>query len=184
MSQKTPSDKRAAKKAVVLNAGKKNRTPLFIALAGLVLAAGAVFYYLSASGHRTTLSASLSSPKPAGSLVSFPAATFGDGKARHFEHRDGDTTVRYFVLKSTDGVIRAAFDACDVCWPAGRGYVQEGDRMICRNCGQRFSSDRVNEVQGGCNPAPLARKMENGQVVIRIADILEGKRYFNFSGKA
>jgi uncharacterized membrane protein len=35
-------------------------------------------------------------------------------------------------------------------------------------------------VQGGCNPAPLKRTIENGNLVIRINDILDGKQYFNF----
>jgi uncharacterized membrane protein len=79
-------------------------------------------------------------------------------------------------------VIRAAYDACDVCWPAGKGYYQDGDDMVCRNCGRRFASVLLNEVQGGCNPAPLTRHVDNGQVVIRIEDILAGKRYFDFKG--
>ncbi|MEJ2476339.1 MAG: DUF2318 domain-containing protein, partial [Desulfobacterales bacterium] len=92
--------------------------------------------------------------------------------------------IRYFILKSSDGVIRAAFDACDVCWPAGKGYYQDGDVMVCRNCGRRFASVLVNEVQGGCNPAPLKRSLQGERVVIRAQDILEGKQYFDFTGKA
>jgi uncharacterized membrane protein len=118
------------------------------------------------------------------SQVSLPATLFEDGKARHFEHVAGDFKIKYFVLKSSDGIIRAAFDACDVCWPAGKGYYQEGDYMVCRNCGRRFASVLVNEVKGGCNPAPLNRKVENGKVIIEVKDILDGRQYFNFSGKA
>jgi uncharacterized membrane protein len=115
--------------------------------------------------------------------VRFSMAQFDDGQARHFEHEVGDLTVRYFVLKSSDGVVRAAFDACDVCWPAGRGYVQEGDVMVCRNCGRRFASVRINEVKGGCNPAPLQRAIDGDQLVIRIADIEAGKGYFDLKQK-
>lgn len=117
--------------------------------------------------------------------VQYATALFSDGKARHYEHRATDKiTVRYFILKSSDGVIRAAFDACDVCWPAGKGYYQEGDHMVCRNCGRRFASVLVNEVQGGCNPAPLKRAIQGDQLVIELKDLLEGQRYFNFSEKA
>jgi len=52
--------------------------------------------------------------------------------------------------------------------------------MVCRNCGRKFASVLVNVVQGGCNPAPLKRKIENGNLVIQINDILDGKQYFNF----
>jgi uncharacterized membrane protein len=52
--------------------------------------------------------------------------------------------------------------------------------MVCNNCGRRFPSVRINEVRGGCNPAPLKRKMEQGNVIIQVADILQGKSYFDF----
>ena len=80
-------------------------------------------------------------------------------------------------------MIRAAFDACDVCWRAGKGYFQSGDVMVCRNCGRQFASVLVNEVKGGCNPAPLNRAIENGKLIIKVKDILQGKQYFDFSGK-
>ena len=114
--------------------------------------------------------------------VAYPVHDFADGKARHFEYKTEDgLRVRYFILKSTDGVIRAAFDACDVCWPANKGYFQRGDFMVCRNCGRQFASVKVNEVKGGCNPAPLYRRVVGDQLLIQIEDILEGKKYFNFA---
>jgi uncharacterized membrane protein len=114
-----------------------------------------------------------------GQTVTYPAGQFDNGKARHFDYRTPEgVKVRYFILKSSDGVIRAAFDACDVCWREDKGYEQKGDVMVCRNCGRRFLSTRINEVSGGCNPVPLARKVEGGKVVIAVADILQGRRYF------
>jgi uncharacterized membrane protein len=53
--------------------------------------------------------------------------------------------------------------------------------MVCRNCGRQFASVKVNEVKGGCNPAPLYRRVVGDQMVIQIEDILEGKKYFNFA---
>ena len=115
--------------------------------------------------------------------VTYPEKTFADGKARHFTHKTEEgVTIRYFIIRSSDGVIRAAFDACDVCWPENKGYSQKGDFMVCKNCGKQFPSARINEVSGGCNPAPLHRKVENGNVIIQVSDILQGKRYFDFRG--
>ena len=114
-------------------------------------------------------------------IITHPEVNFMGGIAKFFQHQHENFTIKYFVLKSSDGVIRAAFDACDVCWPAGKGYYQDGDHMVCRNCGRRFASIRVNEVKGGCNPAPLNRSVQDGQVVIKIKDLLEGKQYFDFS---
>jgi uncharacterized membrane protein len=112
--------------------------------------------------------------------VTYSEKMFANGKAQFFTYKTKEgVAIRYFIIKSSDGVIRAAFDACDVCWPENKGYTQKGDFMVCNNCGRRFPSVRVNEVQGGCNPAPLARKMENGNVVIQVTDLLKGQSYFD-----
>ena len=137
----------------------------------------------------TVLMVSTFSPGPARgktpslspSEISFPISQFADGKARLFTFSaPKGITIKYFIVKSSDGVIRAAFDACDVCWPSGKGYQQEGDNMVCRNCGKKFASKLVNEVKGGCNPAPLKRTIRGNQLVIQTKDILEGRNYFNF----
>ncbi|MBA4418058.1 MAG: DUF2318 domain-containing protein [Syntrophus sp. (in: bacteria)] len=115
--------------------------------------------------------------------VSYPISIFDDGKAHHFAYKTSDgVDVRYFVIKSSDGVIRAAFDTCVVCWREGKGYFQKDDTMVCKNCGKRFKSTKINDVTGGCNPAPLSRKVENGKVVIKAESFLEGKQLFAFSG--
>ena len=127
----------------------------------------------------TAVTAKAAAPAPAAQQVTYPASRFDNGKAQHFEHKAGDgITIRYFIMKSSDGVIRAAFDACDVCWREGKGYVQKDDFMLCRNCGRKFLSTKINDVAGGCNPAPLTRKIENGKVVINTEHILQGKQYF------
>ena len=113
--------------------------------------------------------------------VTYPISNFKDGKARFYEYKTADgMTIKYFVLKSSDGVIRAAFDACDVCWPEGKGYQQKGNTMVCRNCGRRFASARINVITGGCNPGALHRQVVGDRLVIKVKDILDGKKYFNF----
>ena len=107
-----------------------------------------------------------------------PTALFEDGVARTYTHQAGDKSIQFFVLKSSDGVIRAAFNACDVCFLDKQGYRQEGDEMVCNACGQRFPSELINEVRGGCNPSPLERTIDGNDVVIRVEDILAGSNYF------
>ncbi len=117
--------------------------------------------------------------KPTGGVFTFPATAFLDGKAKHFEFSPSpDQRIRFFVVKSTDGVIRAAFDACEVCWKSKKGYVQQGNDMICINCGMKFRTDKINEVTGGCNPSALKRTVQNGNVVISQQDVMSGLRYF------
>lgn len=104
-----------------------------------------------------------------------------DGKAHHFRVKaDDGTVVTFFVIKSQDGVFRAAVDACDVCYKEGKGYHQEGDFMVCENCGQKFASTRINEVKGGCNPAPLTRSVDDGQLVIPMAEINSNSWYMKY----
>jgi uncharacterized membrane protein len=177
-----PRDKRAAKKAAVLGTARNRRPPAYALLCIAVLVVTCAGYLYLSRGENDSISAPVSASTD-GTRIIFPVNIFEDGKARHYEYKSDDFTVRYFIIKSSDGVIRAAFDACDVCWPAGKGYYQAGDNMICRNCGRRFASVRVNEVKGGCNPAPLDRTVENGNLIIQVEDMLTGKRFFNFSGK-
>jgi hypothetical protein len=60
------------------------------------------------------------------------------------------------AVKAGDGTIRTAFNTCQVCYDSGRGYYkQEGDQLVCQNCGNRFPMDRVEVQAGGCNPWPI-----------------------------
>jgi len=148
-----------------------------------VVAFAAAVVLLGAASVQVWAAPKEAAPASGAKEVAYPASMFDNGKARHFEHKTGDgVTVRYFVMKSSDGVIRAAFDACDVCWREGKGYVQQDNFMVCRNCGRRFLSTKINEVSGGCNPAPLTRKIEGDKVVIAIEHVLAGKRYFALGG--
>lgn len=167
------------KKAAVLGNRKRRLNPLtiFIALAAITGAVTLAFFITNTTAPRleTAVVANMNANQ-----VSYPVNLFADGLARHFEYQAGDITIRYFIIKSADGIIRAAFDACDVCWPANKGYFQEGNYMVCRNCGRKFASELVNEVKGGCNPAPLIRQVRGDQLVLKVEDILKGKSYFNF----
>jgi uncharacterized membrane protein len=110
--------------------------------------------------------------------VRIPLKSLDSGKALFLSMEAEGRQVHYFALKSPDGAYRAALDACDVCFRANKGYRQEGDRMVCNNCGQTFPLDKIGEVKGGCNPHPLAHKEEAGIMVIAKSDIAAGREYF------
>ncbi|NTV15647.1 MAG: DUF2318 domain-containing protein [Desulfobulbaceae bacterium] len=121
---------------------------------------------------------------PVAGEVRIPIAKIADGKA-HFYQVQGDdgTMVSFFAIKSKDGVFRAAVDACDVCYQEGKGYHQEGDFMVCENCGMKFASSSINEVKGGCNPAPLERVVTGDQLVISLKDINANAWYMKYRSK-
>ncbi|MCL5884964.1 MAG: DUF2318 domain-containing protein [Deltaproteobacteria bacterium] len=110
--------------------------------------------------------------------VKIPLKALDSGKALFLSLESEGRPLYYFALKSQDGAYRAALDACDVCFKSNRGYRQEGDLMVCNNCGQTFPSNRIGEIKGGCNPHPLARGIDGRNLVIRKADIAERKDYF------
>ncbi|WP_285906728.1 DUF2318 domain-containing protein [Pseudodesulfovibrio pelocollis] len=116
--------------------------------------------------------------KPRDGVVTIPLTEVSDGKAHYYVLKRDGFEVRFFLLQSPDGVIRAAFDACDECFREKKGYVQDGEFMVCVNCGQRFHASRINEVKGGCNPSPLDRAIGPEAVTIRERDIMAGRGYF------
>jgi uncharacterized membrane protein len=111
--------------------------------------------------------------------IRLPVSAFADGEAHYFTYMHGDHPIEFFVLKSDDGVVRAAFNACDVCYSSKKGYSQDGDEMVCNNCGLRFAEENINVLKGGCNPSPLDRTIDGESLVIKESDIVDGLRYFS-----
>ena len=151
-------------------------TVLMLALSILF---GGVLVYLIASGNPASSQVAITEIAGAGSDVSLPIATFADGVARFYRYTTAaGREVKFFVMKSSDGVIRAAFDACDTCYRERKGYRQQGDVMVCNNCGRTFRSVDINVLQGGCNPAPLERSVVGDQLALTAASIEVGTTYF------
>lgn len=64
-------------------------------------------------------------------------------------------------------------------------FVQEGDYFVCQNCKTKFSIDEIGIAKGGCNPAPVSKKIdENGKITISKEYIESYKEKFeNWKGK-
>ena len=168
---------------------KRRRNDLIIFSVMIIAISGIIGgYFLSVSGGDNNDDSDLDiQPEPTQQApapttkneVRIPVSEVNDGDAHFYKYNSRGVDIRYFVLKSSDGVIRAAFDTCDVCYDAKRGYRQEGDDMVCNNCGQRFASVKINVEKGGCNPAPLTRKVDGSELVIKTDDIETGRWYFD-----
>jgi uncharacterized membrane protein len=66
------------------------------------------------------------------------------------------TKLEIIAVLAPDGTIRTAFNTCQVCYDSGKGfYKQDGDALVCQNCGNRFKMSDVEVESGGCNPVPL-----------------------------
>jgi uncharacterized membrane protein len=98
-----------------------------------------------------------------------------------YEFDSNGVKIRFLAVKSSDGSIKTAFDACDVCYKSKNGYRQEGDYLVCNNCGRRFKIDslgRENASPGGCWPGYLSSKVENGFLLVKRKDLINGRWRF------
>lgn len=149
----------------------KKRSRLLAATLGVLIVGGALYFALGRSGEEA-------SDAVAGQLR-IPIADVESGRAKFFNHTlENNKPIRFFVIRSADGVYRSALDACDVCFHAKKGYRQQGQDMICNNCGLNFHSTLINEVSGGCNPVGIPTTIEGGYVVVRTSDLEKGNLYF------
>jgi uncharacterized membrane protein len=85
----------------------------------------------------------------------------------HFYIADmNGTEIRFLVVHKSNGDYGTALDACQICGTAG--YRQEGQNVICRNCGAVIYVPSIGE-SGGCNPIPLRSSVEGGAVVVDVS---------------
>lgn len=161
--------------------GKKKTTIILISVFAALLAVAA-YLVLGGASKDNPASTAVATNAAAGSTASrditIPLSDLSD-KAKFFDYKLPDNKqVRFFVIKSSDGQYRAAMDACDMCYHAKKGYHQEGDDMVCNNCGLHFHSSQINEKHGGCNPVGLPRTVEGNQLVIKASEIESRGSYF------
>jgi len=134
----------------------------------------AVVYLAFASPNKSN-AVTVVKPVPAGDSsyeVQIPLSEVGTGQAKFYQYQAANQkTVRFFVIRSSDGVYRAAADACDVCYREKMGYHQQGDDMVCNKCRKHFPSAYVNEVNGGCNPDGIPRTIQGDKLLIAASEL-------------
>jgi len=106
--------------------------------------------------------------------VKLAASIFDDNQARFYNVlMPSGKTIYFFVLKDKNGIYRAAANACQVCFKTYKGFRQEGDEIVCNNCGNRYPIEKIATEKGGCNTGPINPNLEvkNGQIIIKKADL-------------
>jgi len=101
--------------------------------------------------------------------------------AKWYTYKSGTKNIEYFAVKDSNGEVKVAFDACDVCYKAGKGYRQQGKDMICNNCGNYYPISGIgtkNLKGGGCWPGYLPSKIEGDYLVLNKPDLEAGKYRF------
>src|SRR5215831_17386369 len=67
-----------------------------------------------------------------GSDVRVPVSQVSDGKLHRFAYNAGASPVRFIIFKVDSGRYGVGFDACQIC--GDKGYFQQGQQVICKNC--------------------------------------------------
>ena len=144
-----------------------------VGIVGLLVGAGAVAAFsLPGMGKFEKV-------KVSAGVVTIPLAKVSDGKAHFYKVVDGGSEIAFFVTKASDGSIKTAFDACDVCYREKKGYVQDGGFMLCKQCNKKFDINRIGPHSvGGCNPSYLPSVQKGDNLVISLSDLKTGARFF------
>lgn len=88
-------------------------------------------------------------------------------------------TIQVMLYKDDDNVIHGAFNTCQVCNGSPYAYFeQEGEEIVCQNCGNHFSIEDIGDVHGGCNPIPLEFTQEGDSVRIDVNYLLDNVDIF------
>jgi len=96
-------------------------------------------------------------------------------KAKFYPYNADGTRMEILAVRAGDGSIRTAFNTCQVCNGSPRAYFkQQGEFLVCQNCGNSFSMDMVEQERGGCNPVPITKdeKTDDGTNIIISRDFL------------
>lgn len=158
---------------------KKKTSPIGInCLAAVVLILGIIFV---SAGCAKTENQAVQDEKPLGNAIAS-----GDGividkseiskQASFYPYNAGGIEMEVLAVKAPDGKIRTALNTCQVCFDSGAGYyVQEGDELVCQNCGNRFSISKIEKQKNGCNPVPITSeyKIEDDNTITIPAEFLE-----------
>jgi len=99
-------------------------------------------------------------------VVRIPVSEIAQGTLHFFTADVSGSVTRFMVVRKMNGDYGVALDACQICGPAG--YRQEGQNIICRNCGAAIYIPSIGE-RGGCNPIGVKSSLENGDVVVDLS---------------
>jgi high-affinity iron transporter len=115
-------------------------------------------------------------------MVRIPLSTFQGTVLHRFQATIDGHPVRFFAVPiEKGGPIATAFDACLICGP--RGYYQDGPNITCLHCGSAIYPPSIGQP-GGCNPVPLASRVEGGELVLAASDLAGGGHLFMPGGGA
>jgi high-affinity iron transporter len=100
------------------------------------------------------------------SLVRIPLSELTDSSLHFYTADVNGTMIRFLVIHKQNGDYATALDACQICGTAG--YRQEGQNVICRNCGASIYIPSIGQ-SGGCNPISVKSRVAGGAVIVDLS---------------
>jgi high-affinity iron transporter len=142
-------------------------------------AAGALAIILTSTEFIYSRTAQAVSPPipvtPANGVIKIPTAQLTDHKLHRYAVTMDGTTVRLIAILDSTDAVRVGLDACLIC--GNQGYYQDGQNVICRNCGSAIYVPTIGQA-GGCNPIHIDYVVEGNSLVISSQSILSAEKYF------
>lgn len=163
---------------------KKNSSGKLIIIAAAVILLFAASKYFSSANTKSTGDTLTSSAKSttftAGVEINKADIT---SQAKFYPYESNGIKMELLAIKADDGTVRTAFNTCQVCYSSGKGYyIQQGNELVCQNCGNRFAANKVGITKGGCNPVPIpsSSKVEDDKTIKIDKGFLDNnKAYFS-----
>ena len=109
--------------------------------------------------------------------ILIPVAAVSDDKLHRFGLKADGKLLRFLVIRKDEkkGDFATTMDACTICndW----GYVQLGDRVLCRNCVAEINRSSIGQA-GGCNPIPIRHERRGENLVIQLDSMTAHAAFF------
>jgi len=175
------AERLAAKRAAVLGPRRRQRRFVLPLLAGMAVlgVAGALLARMLPEEEKKPAAGAMFGYVAQGGEVTYDKAALNSRAARFYQHKAEDgVIVRYFLYGGANGEVGAALDACASCWREGKGHRQEGDEMVCVQCGKRFAIADLSKRSDPCAPIALPVAVRDPEVAVAIPDLLAAAKYF------
>jgi uncharacterized membrane protein len=138
-----------------------------LALSAIVLISAEIVYARVAQSAAAPVPVSIENDE-----LRIPVSELADHDLHHFVVGVNGHAVRLIAIVDASDTVRVALDACAIC--GSQGYYQQGQNVICRNCGAAINLPTMGHG-GGCNPIPFDPPYEvEGDTLVISHGAMEG----------
>lgn len=99
---------------------------------------------------------------------------------KFFSLNYGDVDVEILAAIDKNGSPKVTLNTCQNCMGSPKAYfVQDGDSVVCQNCGIGHQIDTIGIAKRGCNPIPIdSLTINDKNVSFKKSELLASKDLF------